>query len=615
MDRRKLCSNCVESFNTSTETNKISLEVLDHPQSFSSSTLVETFSLDTCVSINSLSFLENSFSQSIDQPFAYVVSTVNPKKRKRKQKKLMLMTLKQKNWIAELYSNNPSFTQKKLIEKFENNFGFKPSQSAVSRALKVTRDENNSNSEVKKVIQVNYPNMDRALYDWFLENQETVNISGEILKENGRQFLNKIYPDAQMEFSNGWLSRFKKRYNIKRFRRHGESGSVDLLAIQQNLPNIQQQLSKFSLNDIFNMDETGLFYRLSGDLCLSTKQLEGKVQSKQRLSIAICCNADGSEKLEIWVIGKYQNPRCLKNINRNQLGVIYRANSNAWMTTFLFHEWIQWFDRKMFGRKVALILDNCPSHKLNGIELENVTIIFLPPNVTSKIQPCDAGIIRTFKACYRKRFIRAILDGYEQKQGEPEKINILNAIYHIRSAWHLDIKPSTIKNCFRHSQLIKFTTSPQETTFDMEPFDQLISVMEDIQSDMKELNYNNPMDINKFIEYEDKELYSTEQITDDTILSRWMPTNIDKTIEYDDSESDNDNNENNESNAAPITSFDAFQHLNELKKYWLQCGDSSDLNILKSLEDIRIMIEQRRIKSLKQATINDFFFKKSEEKL
>jgi hypothetical protein len=33
--------------------------------------------------------------------------------------------------------------------------------------------------------------------------------------------------------------------------------------------------------------------------------------------------------------------------------------------------------------------------------------------MTSKIQPCDAGIIRNFKAYYRRRFNRLLLQRFE----------------------------------------------------------------------------------------------------------------------------------------------------------------------------------------------------------
>jgi hypothetical protein len=93
-------------------------------------------------------------------------------------------------------------------------------------------------------------------------------------------------------------------------------------------------------------------------------------------SFAICCNGDGSDRLSLWVIGKYKNPRCFKNINKN-------------MDNFSGH----------------IPLDQLPNH----IQLRNTTVFYLPPNATSKIQPCNARIIRNFKAYYRCHFNRLLL--------------------------------------------------------------------------------------------------------------------------------------------------------------------------------------------------------------
>jgi hypothetical protein len=59
-------------------------------------------------------------------------------------------------------------------------------------------------------------------------------------------------------------------------------------------------------------------------------------------------------------------------------------------------------------------LDNFSGHTpvekiLDHIRFRNTTILYLPPNMTSKIQPCDAGIIRNFKAYYRRRFNYTLL--------------------------------------------------------------------------------------------------------------------------------------------------------------------------------------------------------------
>ncbi|GKD45001.1 CENP-B homolog protein 2-like protein [Tanacetum coccineum] len=109
-------------------------------------------------------------------------------------------------------------------------------------------------------------------------------------------------------FSIGWLGKFKARYGIKNFRRFGESGSVEMEGMEDKLKSIRDKVDQFEMKDIFNMDETGLFFRLQPDHSLATMQLEGKKQDKERLTVAICCNEDGSEKLPLWIIGKYAKP-------------------------------------------------------------------------------------------------------------------------------------------------------------------------------------------------------------------------------------------------------------------------------------------------------------------
>ena len=62
-------------------------------------------------------------------------------------------------------------------------------------------------------------------------------------------------------------------------------------------------------------------------------------------------NADGSEKLKPFVIGKAGNPRCFKNFN---VGVYceYVHNKKAW-TSVIFSDWLKKFNSKMKRQKSA----------------------------------------------------------------------------------------------------------------------------------------------------------------------------------------------------------------------------------------------------------------------
>ena len=66
------------------------------------------------------------------------------------------------------------------------------------------------------------------------------------------------------------------------------------------------------------------------------------------------------------------------------------------MTTEIMQEVLQMLDKKVIaeGRNVLLFLDNAPSQAdILQEGLKNIKLEFLPINKTSRLQPCDTGII------------------------------------------------------------------------------------------------------------------------------------------------------------------------------------------------------------------------------
>ena len=59
--------------------------------------------------------------------------------------------------------------------------------------------------------------------------------------------------------SAGWLDRFKNWYSFKNVNLYGEICDINLSAIE--MKERQQKLAGYNLDCIFNMDETGLFFR------------------------------------------------------------------------------------------------------------------------------------------------------------------------------------------------------------------------------------------------------------------------------------------------------------------------------------------------------------------
>lgn len=128
------------------------------------------------------------------------------------------------------------------------------------------------------------------------------------------------------------------------------------------------------------MDETGLFYgyvlvflharrlltscRFAPDRGLSNEKSSGVKGSKVRLTYAFAVNADGSHKLEPFVIGKAKQPRSFDRRTAAALGFYYRNNAKAWMTTVLYREWITKWDAelRLANRHVLLLQDNFSAH-------------------------------------------------------------------------------------------------------------------------------------------------------------------------------------------------------------------------------------------------------------
>ena len=104
------------------------------------------------------------------------------------------------------------------------------------------------------------------------------------------------------------------------------------------------------------------------------------------------------------------------------------------------------------GQNILLFLDNAPSHPdILQEGLKNTKLEFLPKNTTSRLQPCDAGIIKNFKHKYRKLLICNILaciDSVNRTATELIKdITILKVIKWIQNLW-ANVSKKTIKNCF-----------------------------------------------------------------------------------------------------------------------------------------------------------------------
>jgi hypothetical protein len=121
-----------------------------------------------------------------------------------------------------------------------------------------------------------------------------------------------------------------------------------------------------------------------------------------------------------------------------------------------------------------LFLDNATLHS-HELQLSNEKLSFLPANCTSKLQTLDLGIIRAFKARYRKMMLSHLISNIENCVTVTEltkQISVLDAINWINKSWN-DINASTVVKCFRDAGFPTGSLYANDVTLDDDPDDDI----------------------------------------------------------------------------------------------------------------------------------------------
>ena len=123
-----------------------------------------------------------------------------------------------------------------------------------------------------------------------------ISISGPILHAKAESFGKGLGLET---FLSGWLSRFKQRHD-KHFRViSGESGAMKSKQTDYlTTTTLQKFLIDFVPNDIFNADESGLFFKLPPEKIIGIKadSCHGGKRSKARITILSCANMTEMDK-------------------------------------------------------------------------------------------------------------------------------------------------------------------------------------------------------------------------------------------------------------------------------------------------------------------------------
>ncbi|CAG8642351.1 10635_t:CDS:1, partial [Diversispora eburnea] len=86
-------------------------------------------------------------------------------------------------------------------------------------------------------------------------------ISDSIVKEKGHQFAQVFtIPDESITFSNRWATKFKQHNRLKKIIMYGEEASAPLENLSEEWKKLQEFLSNYNSEEIYNANKTSLFY-------------------------------------------------------------------------------------------------------------------------------------------------------------------------------------------------------------------------------------------------------------------------------------------------------------------------------------------------------------------
>lgn len=454
--------------------------------------------------------------------------------------------------------------------------------------------------------------LDDALFIWFSEQRERgMPLSGPILQEKAL-LLNKSTPNGDPTFtaSLGWLERWKNRHGIRQLSITGESLSSDVLASDKYKSVFEKFISDENLtpDQIYNADETGLFYRMLPGKTLASKlddAAPGYKKSKDRVTVMACSNASGKHKLPLVLIGKSKNPRALKNINHDTLPLIYRAKKSAWMDSFIFKSWFfdnfvpsvtRYLKDNNLPRKAILLVDNAPSHpSADELKSGDISVQFLPPNVTPLLQPMDQGVLESIKKVYRRQLLAQLLEA----EGEDsviqllKTINIKKVIYMIASSWDNVTQSSLVKSWKKLwpgvCEIVN-SKSDQEESEDCTSTE-LLQMIEQIDGctsvDLE--------DVNGWLQADN----TIGMMTDNEIISAACSTTLSE---------DSDSDSFHEEPEDIMSHADATAQLDRLMVYFERQSGTSSAEML-ALKRLRDRASRNQCTRVKQQKVTDFFNK------
>ena len=206
-----------------------------------------------------------------------LTSSTNLQKRKR-----TAISINIKKEICEYMVANPIIKQTIVASFFNTKYSLDIDRTTINKIWQnrerwLTILPNLQTSETFKLRSPQFPLFDKAMQIWISQAIAAgLPLSDTILQQKGLEFAQKLNIENEIKCANGWVYKFKQRNGLQKIKYSGEANSAPLESLSEERLKLQRLLSGYNKEDIYNADETGLFFRMEPNQTLSTGAVAGR---------------------------------------------------------------------------------------------------------------------------------------------------------------------------------------------------------------------------------------------------------------------------------------------------------------------------------------------------
>ena len=188
--------------------------------------------------------------------------------------KKITLSLTDKVKLLDFHKQKPKLGCHPLAELFKETYNIEIGKSQIAKIIRnesnIRREYENFEGDMKRKNIAKYGIINDVLYEWYIKScQVGIYPDGAIPQEALK--IKTELNDSNLSYfkaANGWLEHFKKCFGLRQIRIVGEAGKVPITTVKAWTERLLEIVQGYSADDIWNMDESELFFSPSNLILL-----------------------------------------------------------------------------------------------------------------------------------------------------------------------------------------------------------------------------------------------------------------------------------------------------------------------------------------------------------